>query len=450
MIKYILIFVAILVAFSIVCEAQRSTKSTKLAEGVKECESDIDIATQEKIVKIVREFMGDPKLIISRIEKEEDYSEDLYNPKIKPNCYRVVTGNEERIYYTVNLNYNIITHFMDFGVEEFKGTPKYSKEECMNIGIDWLNSKGYPLFNNKYKEILYPNEDNGIVRKEYSFMFVNKKNIELKGLDNAGYISVDVNTANGKISSAGFNTNNHKTLSGNPVSESEIIDIVKSFFTEEEIAGSKLEFFASEVHVESVPIFNKDSKDVRSEFKHEERVVITGIAKGVQNNDVGMGMGLSPAGSPTPPIDIPLRNEWTCYFIFDAYNKYLYQVANLLNGSTIPKDVGEKINKYSESVELAPKPDLTEVPYEFLTNEKLKELKPTTEEIETVLFKDNSDRVKFNKESCEIKDLTKFENSSDIWTVSKDNKTYIFREGSPWCLVDNKAVLVSKCELLGK
>ncbi len=182
-----------------------------------------------------------------------------------------------------------------------------------------------------------------------------------------------------------------------------------------------------------------DEDDI-GDLRDELRVVITCEAHGVQNNSIGMGFPETLSnGSPF---------IWNCSFVFDAYNRYLYEVQPLLNGSFLPKDAEEKIYKYRKSIEIAPKPKFKEVPYEFLTDEKLKELKPTTEEIETVLFKDNSDRVKFNKESCGIKDLIKFENSSDIWTVNKDNKTYIFREGSPWCLVDNKAVLVSKCDLL--
>ncbi|MBQ7257613.1 MAG: hypothetical protein IJS60_07975 [Abditibacteriota bacterium] len=455
--KYILIFVAILVAFSIVCEAQIDTtlritnnkekenyksiapeSEIKLAEGVLRSHYRFNLETQEKIVEIVRKFIGNDNLSGIEIDVIDDHT-----GVIKPNICEVRL-KDSRIFIDVDLNYNIITHYYNLNVEEQKGNSKYSQKECRNIAIDWLNSKGYTLINQVISSEMKDSQMN-----RWEFYLSSKRNTELNGIDNAGGILIEVNSVTGEIILFNFFIRNYKLISDRHVSNDEITDIVKSFFTEEEIKDCNI-------------MFNTSNKiylrQVFAEHIGEQKVVISCICQGVPNSKYDIGLKVHKILSSTSK-DIPEYAIWACEFVFDPFNKYLYQVTDFFNPlayqypwsiSFLPEDIRKRVFEYKKSIEIVPQPEFKEVPYEFLTDEKLKELKPTTEEIETVLFKDNSDRVKFNKETCGIKDLTKFENSSDIWTVNKDNKTYIFREGSPWCLVDNKAVLVSKCELLGK
>ena len=459
--KTLLLLLVLLFALSVTSQAQKKTnnstipKPLKYAEGVNKCEEDIDILTQDKIVKIIRDFMKDDTLKGFEIEYEEDV---LNNFKIIPDCYLINKHYKEDIgIWHIDLRYNIVNGYacgedsdsqLDESIEQTEN--RLTIDECLKKAIDWLNERGYSLLgyeidNKKMSEQMATNP-----LYQYDFMFNLKKNKELKGLGYAGLIDVEVDVNRGNILFFAYNTENIKALKDEGIlSEIDIADIVKSFFTEEEIEGCKLNFITSPVQLEQVPISKIQEEDDFSDMVYEERVVLSCEASGVQNSELGMGIPwqeIGPNGEKKPKSPA----LYSVIFTFDAYNGYLYIVSNAMNGSLIPQDVGEKISKYIDSKKIEPKRELKEYPFELLTDEKLKEIKPTLEDVELVLFKDNSERIKFSQKDCGIEGLSKLENTEDIYTYTKDDNVYIFREGSPWCLVNNKTLLVSNCPVIKK
>ncbi|MBQ7258195.1 MAG: hypothetical protein IJS60_10955 [Abditibacteriota bacterium] len=444
--KTLLLLLVLLFALSVTSQAQKKTnnstipKPLKYAEGVNKCEEDIDILTQDKIVKIIRDFMKDESLSGFEIEKHKIPNYETLEHTLIPNEYMARIDN---LSWGVNLVYDIVILYLYSDRDVLQNTNQFIPiEECLINAIDWLNDKQIPLFGYKINEgQLFAQKvefDRFFPDVHYYFTFKHRTD---KGLDTSDFINVQVYKQTGKVGVYTRNTNNIKVLSDGFLPHEQFVDIVKSFFTEEETKGCNLKINSYPAQIVNYPIDSQGSR---------KYITIGAIACNVfgeQNSDLGMGIKPMSSGETEQSAK---KNDYVVSFTFDAYNGYLYSVANMQNGSLIPNDVREKIDKYKNSIKQEPQKELKEYPFELLTVEKLKEIKPTPEDIELVLFKDNSDIKKFSQKDCGIEGLTKFENTEDIYTYTKDDNVYIFREGSPWCLVNNKTLLVSNCPVIKK
>ncbi|MBQ0104495.1 MAG: hypothetical protein KBT47_00485 [Armatimonadetes bacterium] len=382
-------------------------------------EKPIDSQVKGELVRIVRDFEKDSTLdgfIFSRA-LDDDISYDDWAIHYKDDVYelRLKKGGNFSEEWTVNHTYKMAYRYYRFDEEDSENSDKvYSYKECLKTALEYLNKRGVSLLMCDFPGDIPERHDN-----EIWFRFENIKNKELKGFDNAREIGVAVNENTGKIKYFYINVRPIKYASlPFGISPQEACDTVKSFYSEKEIKLSRLEFASMGQGIE------------------RNRPVVIVAVSGIQSSEAGTGHGTIPGPDGEAVYE---ESEYAVLFFIDLYTKELVLVSPALNCSSIPKDAEEKIKEYENALKTdKPAPNLSEMPFEPLTDEILKTLTPTAKQIEFILYKD-SEPQKAEMKEIDINKLQKGE-TSEIFTYKNEGRDYIFRAGSHWCFVNNKTV----------
>ena len=339
----------------------------------------------KKVVDLVKKFQGDDTLTGFIVEPStfiDNKKEELFDVSLKKGSqmWTVLPRTGEVVVY-LNMK----------GTEEReKAEEEGDKNFLFSKAIEFLNSNGISLVGYTI------NKDNMVwSRGCYEWIFENKANLNNEGFEGVWYIRVAVCPKDNEIYY--FEKDVSPMLSvkePTSVTSEEIMKIPLTFYSDKEKEEKRLISSASE------PYYDEDfSKMVMAAFVISE-------------------------------LD---EKDYNALFIFDAYGKQLLD-AKILGDFAFSQDVQNKIKEYKENTKDVIQPELVVKPYEPLREEDLKSLSSSKEELEAIL---QISPKKGPVKSVDIKQFKKIKDGKDIWTITKNNRNYIFREGSPWALENN-------------
>ena len=336
------------------------------------------------IINLVKAFHGDDTItgfIVEPSTLVTVKNEQLYDVSVKK-------GNQV---WTVLPRTGEVVFYMDFSniEEREKAKEQGDKKLLFQKAIEFLNQKGISLVGYKIdiENVLWS-------VGAYEWTFENKVNDKHEGFEQVQNITIDISPINNKICYFEKDINPTFSLSEEVTTDpEELVKTTMGFFTEEEINTAKLMFSGSDPYYE----------------ENLEKVVITVFVMGEDD----------------------AKN--TYLFSYDAYGKQLVEISPLQE-TILPEDVKAKAEEYKSKTPNVLQPPLSVQPYAPLTAEEQKALVPTKAELEYILIKKD---VKSKNKTYDAKYFAKYNDSDDIYFIIKNNKKFIFRVGSPWCLVDN-------------
>lgn len=372
--RKILLILSILTLFFSLAYAEETTTENNIEEIVEISEDFQEV--DEKTQELILNS-------VKSFEKNKNYKDFLIYDN--DTYYEVVLKNTD-LSWTLTKTFDVYS-FIDWtdvdkrmNIHAENATLK--REDLLKNAIEYLNSKGISLINHTYMK------DGEYFEKGcFEYWFQCNYNDQKEGLTDAQYIKVSVGCQDGKVYEYIKDIRPiFYIIDANVFDDNKILETTKLFFPNRE--KDKIELSISS------PMINENTnKLVYSIF----------------------GMGDE-------------KSNFFAEFEFDAYNGALYSASTSEESPKFSQETLAKIEAYKKSIPVKEQPALGKIEY----SNDVKAIVPTQETIDLILLTDT--KVAENT-SYDINKFTKlFDN---IYSIKSNDKNYIFKNNSSWCLVDN-------------
>lgn len=371
--KLLLILSILIFSFSLVY-AQEVIENNTNTEEIEVTELNPDIDAK------TQELIGNS---IRAFEKNDTYK----NFSIMDNntYYEVALDNSD-LFWELTKNFEVYSYKNWTDIEKRMNihveNATLKREDLLKNAVEYLNSKGISLINHNYNK-----EDEYFDDGCYEYYFQCNYNDQKEGLTDAQYIKVSVGCQDGKIYE--FIKDLRPILyivDKNVTDDNKLLDTTKSFLPNWK--KDKIEISLSS------PMYSENTN----------KLIYSIFAMGEENSN------------------------FMAEFEFDAYNGALYSASTSEESPKFSQETLAKIEAYKKSIPVKEQPALGKIEY----SNDVKAIVPTQEAIDLILVNDT--KVAENTSY----DLSKFTKLFDnIYSIKINDKNYIFKNNSSWCLVGN-------------